>query len=455
MKLIHTSEIVRRTLDRIWFTGPAKERIASLGPKKRDSLHYLILSGCESSSLGLDRLEDRIALTAGIEIPIVVAGEPPSAAEVSSPDPSSIPVYAGPGDNSVISIIDPALIGSDPDPSTIPVFAGPGDNDVISIEPSVDNLIDPSAVPVFAGPGDNAVIAQEATTKGVYSVTPIGQTPLTIPAAPINAPVSAAPLEVPLSPPATNDASAGLPELTDSSRVTTGTAPPGTRAPSGAWDSPPSSLIPVVDGLLMEEERVIGEMEKLLAQLPIDESGTNAIDQAVEGDWLFHELRDLLSKEMIVHDESGAEGVPVHSTSKQPSFQEDGSPEPLLLFQIGSLGVLGAALMATSLIPSRNSTAGSRRRKHPRENMLRSESEEEIEITTEESSGYPVQGRIRDVSVGGMGIIHRGPLPAKTLRIRVQGEESTKLGTVRWTRRLRGNLFASGIRLDSAEPLDC
>lgn len=455
MKLIRTSALVRRTLDRIWFTGPAKERIASLGSKKRDSLHYLILSGCESSSLGLDRLEDRIALTAGIEIPLPLAGGTSPAAEISTPDPSTIPVYAGPGDNSVISIIDPALIGSDPDPSTIPVFAGPGDNTVISIDPTVGNEFDPSTIPVFAGPGENTVIAQEATTKGIYSVTPIGQTPPAIPTAPVTSPISAASIEVPLSIPTTNDASTGLPELTDPSRIATGTTPPGTRAPSGAWDSPPSSLIPVVDGLLMEDEQVIAEMEKLLSQLPEDAPGITAIDQAVEGDWLFYELRDLLSKEMIVHEETGIGGASVHPSPKQPSVQDDGSPEPLLLFQIGSLGVLGAALMATSLIPSRNSTAGSRRRKHPRESKLRSETEEEIEITTEESSDYLVQGRIRDLSVGGMGIIHRGPLPAKTLRIRVQGEQSAKLGTVRWTRRLRGNLFASGIRLDSAEPHGC
>lgn len=455
MKLIHTPEIVRRTLDRIWFAGPAKDRISSLGSKTRDSLHYLILSGCESSSLGVDCLEDRIALTSGIELPLAIGVSSPSAAEVSAPDPSTIPVYAGPGDNTVISITDPTAIGNDPDPSTIPVFAGPGDNNVISIDPTAGNGIDPSTIPVYAGPGDNTVIAQAATTKGIYSVTPIGQTPPTIPTAPIDAPFPTVTAEVPLPISVTNDASAGLPELADPSRVATGTAPPGSRAPSGAWDAPTSNLIPVVDGLLMEDEQVFAEMEKLLSQLPEDAAGTVAIDQAVEGDWLFYELRDLLSKEMIVHEETGIGGAPVHSSSSQPSIHDDGSPEPLLLFQIGSLGVLGAALMATSLIPSRHTTAGGRRRKHPREAMLRSDSGEEIEIKADESSAYLLRGRIRDLSVGGMGIIHRGPLPAKTLLIRVNGKESPQLGTVRWTRRLRGNLFASGIRLDSAEPHGC
>jgi len=446
MKLIHTSALVRRTLDRIWFTGPAKERLLSLPPRKRDSLHYLILSGCESSSLGLDCLEDRIALTSGMEIPLALAGGTPAAADVSSPDPSTIPVYAGPGDNTVICITDPNLIASEPDPSTIPVYAGPGDNNVISIDPAAGDAVDPSTIPVFL---------QSATNKGVYSVTPIGQTTPTIPSTPIDAPISAAAIEVPVPITATYAASAGLPELTDPSRIATGTAAPGTRAPSGAWDTPASNLIPVVDGLLMEDEQIVAEMEKLLSSLPADASGTIAIDQAVEGDWLFYELRDLLSKEVVVPDESAPASAPVPSTSPQSGVPDDGNPEPLLLFQIGSLGVLGAALMATSLIPSRTTTAGGRRRKHPRENLLHSDSDEEVEIKTEESPTYSLRGRIRDLSVGGMGILHRGPLPAKTLLIQVTGEESPRQGTVRWTKRLRGNLFASGIRLDSAEPHGC
>ena len=59
---------------------------------------------------------------------------------------------------------------------------------------------------------------------------------------------------------------------------------------------------------------------------------------------------------------------PVLASHESHEDRDIHGSEPVLLFQIGTLGVLGAALMATSLIPSRNTPKGGRRRKQPREN---------------------------------------------------------------------------------------
>ena len=444
MKLSQSSDLVRRTIERIWFAEPAARTIPSLPEKKRQNLHYLVLSGRTGSSLGIDSLEDRLALTAGIDLPVDPATDSNQIAEISSPDPSTIPVFAGPGDNRVVSITDPTAIVNEPNPADIPVFAGPGDNTVVSItQPTAEP--DPSTIPVYAGPGDNTVVEQTPPgSNEVISINPIGQIAPQITSSPIFVP-PAAPVLVESAPlPLTEGAAIGNPELSSQSRVATGTMSPSLRTASGASND---ALIPVVDGLLMEDGNLTAAVEEILSSLPPELSGVATIDQAVEGDWLFFELRDILSKELV---------APENATSPATGYQtansgcaENIGPEPVLLFQIGSLGLLGAALMATSLIPSKTAPSGGRRRKQPRENLLRAESDDEIEIRTDETSGEAVWGRLRDLSEGGLGVVHRGPLPAKTLSIKINGEEAPRHGTVRWTRRLRGNLFASGIKLDS------
>ena len=54
-----------------------------------------------------------------------------------------------------------------------------------------------------------------------------------------------------------------------------------------AGHSPDGVLIPVVDGLFMEDGRLKESIEEILSSLPPKLSGDATVDQAVEGDWLF------------------------------------------------------------------------------------------------------------------------------------------------------------------------
>ena len=144
--------------------------------------------------LGIDSLEDRLLLTAQLD----PTSHLTQIAEVSSPDPYTIPAYAGPGDNTVVSISNPSPTVTTPNPSNIPASAGPTDNTVVTTHSVGEAQPNPYSIPVYAGPGENTVVSNTppATSQGIYSVLPIGQLPQKALSLPLNLPpTSAVPVE--------------------------------------------------------------------------------------------------------------------------------------------------------------------------------------------------------------------------------------------------------------------
>jgi hypothetical protein len=315
------------------------------------------------------------------------------------PDPATLPVQIGPGENILVDSPDTGAASFDPDPSQIPVVVGPGENIPVNTAESQPTVIDIVA-------GIVGLLARESSVAEIPAE-------FSLPGIPVELPEQAStPSAVPL--------------IIARTRQATGTANAGGTDVSDQ-PIPAASLI---DELLALDPQTrnarVRELEETLSRWPTD---AKAADEGVT-QWLRAVETDFINAPVKKSIELVAPAAGIHADESRPR----------LLPQIAALGILAAAWSVPAAKKRSAENSRSDRERTPVEYYG-------TLVSAESFEGATIAIQVRDISADGIGILHHGPLPGRRVTV-IFGDESwsqTRRGLVRWTRRLAENVFASGI----------
>lgn len=431
-----TSRSQLRAWELVWFPKRLAERLDALGDRTRRRLQSLLLDG-NRSRLTVDLLEGRLACAADVGMLAEFPIDPETGNIIafdSQPDPSTIEASIGPGTNELVSIENPPATGDAVNPADVPASIGPGTNELVSITPSTSEP-DPGSIPVVVGPGDNELVANSPDVTDVALGVVLSGSDVGAPAAGVSLAFDNEIAEIAFTFIAPTDDTA--PRPSERSRSTAGV---------GGFVS--LSSVAVDDHMDMSPAGGITRDEGA----PIVE----ALSTSSDNEQQLQELREAVDRWLETMDHPTLPGIndwhatpsdiPHPEDRPEGDYEHSSSDWNQLDLQIGPVGIGAGLWMAGRRSRSRRTSLNRSRR--PERTTL-PEDKQRVDVQDGDAD-LTLIARVRDISDHGMGLLHRGPLPTRTLIFTFEsnGMVRSRSGVVRWTRRLSGNVFASGIQFE-------